>query len=100
VNGCSRAPTTAVQPRGSENTSLPSATVALSSWLNVVAFGLVQPHGYALINSEWASTMTVGVCGSPVECNVSPNSAARGPSGTKSVRSTVSPFAPGRFMRA
>jgi hypothetical protein len=43
--------------------------------------------------------MMVGVCRPPVERSVSPNSAARLPSGTKSVRVSSSPFGPGRFMR-
>ena len=44
--------------------------------------------------------MIVGVCAAaPVERNVSPNSAARLPSGTKSVRVSSSPFVPGSSMR-
>ena len=57
----------------------------------------VKLQGYSVISSEWASTLTVTVRAlAPGLVIFSPNSAARRPSGTKSVRWSVSPPAEGR----
>src|SRR5690242_21799222 len=54
---------------------------AVSDRLNVVWSGVVKPHGYALISSEWASTLSVN--GAEFDAvSVRPNSTARFPSGT------------------
>src|ERR1044072_206784 len=54
----------------------------------------VKPHGYWPISSEWASTESVTVRPAPGLLSLSPNSAARRPSGTKSVRPPSTPAAP------
>jgi hypothetical protein len=52
------------------------------------------PHGQAPISSECASTFTLAVLSAPLGfVSWSPNSAARRPSGTKSVRLSCSPLA-------
>jgi hypothetical protein len=64
--------------------------------LNVAAFGVVQPHGYADSSSECASTDSVTRRRSPL--NVRPTNAARIPSGITSVRRIRSPSAPARSI--
>ena len=65
-----------------------------------LAFGtLPKLHGYSVSSSECASTITVTVFAlAPVFVSFSPNSAARWPSGAKSVRSTWSPAASGNCI--
>jgi hypothetical protein len=84
----------------SAKTSAPasSSNAAVSGRLSA-ALGVtpLKPHGYSVMSSEWASTLTVTVrVLAPGLVSSSPKSAARRPSGTKSVRSSRGPAAGGR----
>src|SRR2546421_2959484 len=98
------APTTAAQswdvalvtggvPFSSKISWLP-LNVAVSGRLNCSWLGVVKPHGYALMSSEWASTLSWNWAELDA-VSVSPNSTACRPSGAKSVRVICTPLVVG-----
>ena len=86
-----RAPGTLCMLFRSRNMSFPSRTVTVPCLLKVVWDGVVSPHGYAPISSEWASIFRVKLSSVPPAANFRPTSTARLPSGTRSVRVRVMP---------
>src|SRR5438132_10937004 len=89
------APTTAAQAWGvalatgavpaSWKTSWLPLKVAVSGRLNWDWSGVVKPHGYALMSSEWAATSSSN--GAELDAvSVSPTRTARRPPGANSVR--------------